>query len=1108
MAVAEAGKSAETGKASDADVVRSTGSMAIATLISRITGFARNALIGITLGPAVASAFNVANTLPNLITEIVLGAVLTSLVVPVLVRAQKEDADGGAAFVRRLLTLSLTLLGTVTVLAVVAAPFLTRVSLDADGKVNVPLSTSFAFLLLPQIVFYGVFSLLMAVLNTKGVFKPGAWAPVANNVVAIATLLLYWLLPGVLPSDHPGTITDPHILLLGVGTTLGVVIQALIMIPPLRRLGIDLRPLWGIDDRIKQFGGMGIAIVAYVAISQAGYIITTRIASAADAAAPTVYQQAWLLLQVPYGIIGVTLLTAIMPRLSRNAADGDDKAVVRDLSVGTRLTMIALIPIVVFFTAFGVPIANALFAYGLFPKETADILGWTLSFSAFTLIPYALVLLHLRVFYAREEAWTPTFIIFGITVVKVALSMMAPLLASRTELVVVLLGAANGFGFVAGAIIGAWLLRRTLGNLRGGEVLKTCVWALGSALVGIAVAMAFDSFVIGAPLDTLGSIGAMLRVGFSGVLFLIVTGVVLSRSPLPEVRTLGGFLGRIPGLRRFAPKPADADELDANDADAAIAGAVVGGPAAAAGENAAMASEGFTASPMLPPMPSEASRPTRFVPGEMVFGGRYRLLSEEGSRPGVRFWRAVDRSGPVRVDDAGKKLHDEVALTFVDTLVAPHVGYTAPGAAVKIAEGAKALRRAEGPGLARIRAVHLGRTDVIVAADWVPGVPLSAVGEGTNADAAAFAVADLAEAAGRAHAKGAVLGADDLDRLRVSVDGRVSLAFPAPLPAATEDGDLEVACRALSSLLDGCRHVPADIIGILDDASRDLAAAPANDGDRGVAGASESDADSASGADTDGANRNRGLVLAKKLREAALGPDSGQLQVIAEHVDAPATPKRLRQVTSTTRGKLWGSGAIVVGFVLVLALILAAVFAWFNRADDSPLTPDSVRRGPEAAEQALPSGPIRIADAREWQTTNANPIAGPDDPEGAALAIDGDGETAWTTSVYNAQLGTGPDALKPGIGLVLVFGVDAEAGTVKISGSPGAMVEIRSIPADVADAGTGDLADTTVLGQGRLGEGETTIELDDAGKARHLLIWVTELPMPQAASIAEVTAAR
>ncbi|MFO6506084.1 murein biosynthesis integral membrane protein MurJ [Corynebacterium freneyi] len=1106
-----AGASKDSGKTSDADVVRSTGSMAIATLFSRITGFLRNALIGITLGPAVASAFNVANTLPNLITEIVLGAVLTSLVVPVLVRAQKEDADGGAAFVRRLLTLSLTLLGTVTVLAVIAAPILTRISLNVDGKVNVPLSTSFAFLLLPQIIFYGIFSLLMAVLNTKGVFRPGAWAPVANNVVAIATLLLYWLLPGSLPADHPGTITDPHILLLGLGTTLGVVIQALIMIPPLRRLGIDLRPLWGIDDRIKQFGGMGIAIVTYVAISQAGYIVTTRIASTADAAAPTVYQQSWLLLQVPYGIVGVTLLTAIMPRLSRNAADGDDRAVVRDLSVGTRLTMIALIPIVVFFTAFGVPIANALFAYGFFPKETADILGWTLSFSAFTLIPYALVLLHLRVFYAREEAWTPTFIIFGITLVKVTLSMLAPLMASRTELVVVLLGAANGFGFVAGAIIGGWLLRRTLGDLRSREVLKTCAWALGSALVGIAVAMALDSFVIGDPLDTLGSIGALLRVAVSGVLFLVVTGVVLSRSPLPEVRTLGGFLGRIPGLRRFAPAPADADTaLESDDADAAIVGAAVGGPVAAAGENAAMASEGFTASPMLPPMPSEASRPTRFVPGEMVFGGRYRLLSEEGSRPGVRFWRAVDRSGPVRTDADGKKLHDEVALTFIDTLTAPHVGYTAPGAAVKIAEATKALRRVEGVGLARIRAVHLGRTDVIVAADWVRGMALSAVGEGTNADAAAFAVADLAEAAGRAHGQGIVLGADDLDRLRVSVDGRVVLAFPAPLPGATQDEDIEVTCRALSSLLDGCRHVPADVRVILDDASRSASADRAwgesssstderDDDERGD--------DSAAAADPAG-DRNRGLVMANRLREAALGPDSGQLRVIAEDADVPDTPARLKQVTSTTRGRLWGSGAIVVGLVLVVALILAAVFAWLNRSEDSPLTPDSVRRGSEAAEQALPRGPITIDDVAEWQATNPNPLAGPDDPYGAELAIDGDEDTAWTTSVYNAQLGTGPTAFKEGIGLVLTFEKDATPRFAEILGSPGAMVEIRSIPADLAEAGTGDLEDTTVLGRGRLGDDETTIELADAPKSRHLLIWVTKLPMPQAASIAEITVER
>ena len=1113
-ATATATASAKTGSgtASDADVVRSTGSMAIATLISRITGFLRNALIGITLGPAVASAFNVANTLPNLITEIVLGAVLTSLVVPVLVRAQKEDADEGAAFVRRLLTLSLTLLGAVTVLAVIGAPILTRISLNADGEVNVPLSTSFAFLLLPQIVFYGIFSLLMAILNTKGVFKPGAWAPVANNVVAIATLLLYWLLPGSLPNDHPGTITDPHILLLGLGTTLGVVIQALIMIPPLRKAGIDLRPLWGIDDRLKQFGGMGIAIVAYVAISQVGYIITTRIASTADAAAPTVYQQAWLLLQVPYGIIGVTLLTAIMPRLSRNAADGDDRAVVRDLSVGTRLTMIALIPIVVFFTAFGQPIANALFAYGEFPKETADILGWTLSFSAFTLIPYALVLLHLRVFYAREEAWTPTFIIFGITIVKVLLSMLAPVLASDRQLVVVLLAAANGFGFIAGAIIGALLLRRVLGHLRGREVLRTSAWALGAAVVGVAVAMLVDwaaeEFLFG----SLGSIGALFRVAVSGVVFLVVTGIVLSRSPLPEVRTLGGALGRIPGLRRFAPKAVEAP--GGSDADAAIADTFAAGPEAAAGETAALANEGFTASPLLPPMPSEASRPTRFVPGEMVFGGRYRLLSEEGSRPGVRFWRAVDRTGNGRTGTDGTPLHDEVALTFIDTLVAPHVGYTAPGAAVKISEAAKALRRVEGPGLARIRAVHLGRTDVIVAADWVPGVPLSAVGEGTNADAAAVAVADLAEAAGRAHDRGIALGADGLDRLRVSVDGRVALAFPAPLPAAGADEDLEVTCRALSSLLDGCRHVPADIRAILAAASREVDGETAwsrasESGIAGETGDRDGSADPTGAEGTESAEpRNRGLRLAAGLREAALGPDSGQLQVIAEDADAPDTPARLRRITGAQQGRAWGSGAIVVGFVLVVALVLAAVFAWLNRADDAPLTPDSVRRGPEVAQEALPTGPIRLVGAAEWQAANPNPIAGPDDPGGAALIIDGDDATSWTTSTYDAQFGDGPMALKPGVGVTLTFRVDATPGSVAITGSPGAMVQIRSIPAALAEEGTGDLGATTVVGEGRLGTGETTIELTGAPKSRHLLIWVGELPMPQPASIAEVTVQR
>lgn len=188
---------------SNEEVVRATGSMAVATLISRITGFIRTVLIGAALGPAVASAFNTANTLPNLITEIVLGSVLTALVVPVLVRAEKEDADHGAAFIRRLFTLTVALMTVVTLLAVAGAPLLAELMVDEDSKVNFVQTTSFAYLLLPQIFFYGTFSLFMAVLNTKEHFRPGAWAPVANNLVSIAVLVAYMALPGSLNPAAP-----------------------------------------------------------------------------------------------------------------------------------------------------------------------------------------------------------------------------------------------------------------------------------------------------------------------------------------------------------------------------------------------------------------------------------------------------------------------------------------------------------------------------------------------------------------------------------------------------------------------------------------------------------------------------------------------------------------------------------------------------------------------------------------------------------------------------------------------------------------------------------------------------------------------------------------
>ncbi|MGV0393656.1 murein biosynthesis integral membrane protein MurJ [Corynebacterium riegelii] len=778
---------------SSQSVVRATGSMAVATLISRITGFIRTVMIGAALGPAVASAFNTANTLPNIITEIVLGSVLTALVVPVLVRAEKEDPDRGERFVRQLFTLTLTLMVVVTTVAIVTAPWLTRLFLDDEGKVNVIQSTSFAYLLLPQIFFYGMFSLFMAILNTKEHFRPGAWAPVANNIVSIAVLAAYMALPGRLNAAAPASISNPHVLLLGLGTTAGVVVQCLIMLPALRKLGINLRPLWGIDDRLKQFGGMALAIITYVAISQAGYIVTTRIASNAHEAAPFIYQQHWMLLQVPYGIIGVTLLTAIMPRLSRKAADGDDEAVVRDLTLGTKLTFIALIPIIVFMTALGPDIGHALFAYGDFDPEAARTLGLTISFAAFTLIPYSLVMLHLRVFYAREEAWTPTFIIAGITLTKVLLSMLAPLVANRPEHVVVLLGAANGFGFVAGAAIGALLLKRKLGTLDMRSVLHTSIWAMASAVIGVAVMFGLRWLVrdvagIDMPnflgeLIHLPSLGFLIEVGILGALFIIATGLVLARSGLPEVQNLGRALARIPGMGRFI-RPDEERAIDTGEVDPREMSTQF------------LAADTFNASPVPPPMSAGVVRGPRLVPGALVSDGRFRLIRDHGATAGARFWQAREVA-------TGRP----VALTFVDTTGASPMAPASPREAAidaaSVARRTRKLAKLGHPAVADNIEILSYRTGALIVADWVEGTSVKAVcesGQTLHTEAVANALAPLAGAMAAARNVDVPLGLDNRQRLRVDTEGKIRLAFPAVLPGSSAVTDAASFASAMELL--------------------------------------------------------------------------------------------------------------------------------------------------------------------------------------------------------------------------------------------------------------------------------------------------------------------
>ena len=1093
---------------SNTSVVRATGSMAVATLISRVTGFIRTVLIGAALGPAVASAFNTANTLPNIITEIVLGSVLTALVVPVLVRAEKEDEDHGARFIRQLFTLTVTLMTVVTVLAVACAPLLTRLFLDDEGKVNVVQATSFAFLVLPQIFFYGLFSLFMAILNTKEHFRPGAWAPVANNVVSIAVLLLYMLLPGSLNPAAPASISNPHVALLGLGTTLGVVVQCLIMMPALRKLRIDLRPLWGIDDRLKQFGGMALAIITYVAISQAGYIVTTRIASTASEAAPIIYQQHWMLLQVPYGIIGVTLLTAIMPRLSRNAADGDDKAVVRDLTLGTKLTFIALIPIIVFMTALGPDIGHALFAYGNFDGDTARTLGLTISFSAFTLIPYALVMLHLRVFYAREEAWTPTMIIAGITATKIVLSYLAPMVADSTQSVVVLLGAANGFGFIAGALIGAFLLRRKLGTLEAATVMRTSLWAAGAGLIGIAVTFLIRWLVrdvaginvaraLGS-LIGLPSLGFLIEVAILGILFLIVTGLVLSRSKLPEVQNLGRALTRIPGLGRFI-RPDDTAAIEVGEVDPRDVSTQF------------LVADTFNASPVPPPMSAGVVRGPRLVPGANVSDGRFRLIRDHGATTGARFWQARELSTGA-----------PVALTFVDTTgAAPMAPVTPREAALQaagVARRTRKLARLGHPAIADNIEILSYRSGALIVADWIEGSSVKAVaesGQTLHTEAVANALAPLAGALATAHEQGIPLGLDNRQRLRVDTDGHVRLAFPAVLPDASGPADAEAFASALQLLT---TNVNSDALDGITQRTRALVDADAieNSDFHDLEDALRREANlPAPGEEPTSANRGGSTVVATAAASAdeaeseATGAEDELVEPIAETTHDPDEvpggfgSRRYGTITVTLLT------AIAVGAVVLIAILTTSLVGLFSGNDiNSPVTQNSVEQGAEnlerEAQEATESaglpviiGPLEataIGAAQDAaQGTAQNTAQGTD----LSPVVDGDRATSATVT-----RGEGVKLAPP-----------ESAGAVNVeqmlidTTSDGGPYEIYGVPADfpAEQEGALDVQSLPKLAEGKFHPGQNSVDVTDDVKLRGVILQLPAFEKSNSVEVKEVS---
>ncbi|ORW89135.1 murein biosynthesis protein MurJ [Mycobacterium sp. IEC1808] len=1151
---------------SDAALVSRSWAMAFATLISRLTGFARIVVLAAILGAALSSAFSVANQLPNLVAALVLEATFTAIFVPVLARAEQGDADGGAAFVRRLVTLTTALLLVATALSVVAAPLLVRLMLGRSPQVNEPLTTAFAYLLLPQVLAYGLTSVFMAILNTRNVFGPTAWAPVVNNVVALATLGVYLAVPGELSVD-PVRMGNAKLLVLGIGTTLGVFAQTAVLLVALKRQRVSLRPLWGIDERLKRFGAMAGAMVLYVVISQLGLVVGNQIASTAAASGPAIYNYTWLVLQLPYGMIGVTVLTVVMPRLSRNAAADDTGAVLADLSLATRLTLFTLIPIVAFMTVGGPAIGSALFAYGHFGEVDAGYLGAAIALSAFTLIPYGLVLLQLRVFYAREQPWTPIVLILVITAVKIVGSVLAPHLTHDPKLVAGFLGLANGIGFLAGAIVGYYLLRRALlpkgGHLIDVGAVRTILVTIVASMLAGLVAHVADRLLGLARLTAHGGLGSLLRLLVLAIIMLPIMAAVMVRARVPEAQAAIDALRR--RFSRCGPRVAVASRKSAGQQGSSRPGHVTypeqrnssppGGSAvqepirrrppervasarvakgpevtdrpleSASSAGSDLGSGAETPRPVaddfqpdIPPGPAHerpAPRPTDRLNGDLsvdtAVGAGDDVHLVPGARiAGGRYRLLVFHGGapPLQFWQAlDTKLDRQVALTFVDP-----DGALPREVLQDILSRTLRLSRIDKPGIARVLdVVHTGSGGLVVS-EWIRGGSLQEVADTAPSPIGAVrAMQSLAAAADAAHRAGVALSIDHPSRVRVSIEGDVVLAYPATMPDGNPQQDIRGIGAALYALLVNRWPLPeSGVRSGLAPAERDSSGNPVEPMviDREIP--FQVSAVAVRAVQEDGGIRSASTLL-NLLQQATAVAD--RTEVLGPIDDSPALPPTTRlspgreyaTFARRRRNVLIGVGAAVAVIVVALLVLASVVSKIFGNVGGGLNKDELGLNGPSSsASSSAPNSAAAGSVVKPTKATVYSPDGDADNPGQAGQAIDGDPSTAWSTEVYTDAVPF--PSFKQGEGLMLQLPNPTVVGQVTIdTPSSGTKVEIRS----ASTAAPSKLEDTTVLAPAfALKPGHNVIPVRGGSATSNVLVWISTLGTTNGksqASFSEVT---
>ena len=449
--------------------------MALGTIASRITGILRDITMVTALGLALLSdAFSLGNTLPNIIYLLLIGGALNAIFIPQIVRHFENDADKGKRFIDQLLSATIAVLFIVTLLAVLFAPTLIGVFAPTDmSEAQFELAVAFARFCLPQVFFYGLFTMVQQVLNARNRFTLSFFAPVLNNIIAITVFVSFIVVSSPLAVSSL-ELPAEHIALLGLGSTFGVALQALILLPALSQIGyrFSFNFAWKETDLGKTLQ-LAKWTIALIAVNQIAYIVVTRFVTSANieavltnstAAGLTTYQKANLIYILPHSVITISLITALLPRLSASANQKDEKGFGDLVSYSLRMILVLIVPVALFLFISAEELSVFLFGYGAAGVDAAAKVGQVTALFALGLPAFSLIYVINRIWYSTENTRTP--FVFSILINALAVGLGVALFnQASVQDKVGMFGLSYSIAYWCCLLAAFWWLTRSVRNI-------------------------------------------------------------------------------------------------------------------------------------------------------------------------------------------------------------------------------------------------------------------------------------------------------------------------------------------------------------------------------------------------------------------------------------------------------------------------------------------------------------------------------------------------------------------------------------------------------------------------------------------------------------------